>query len=73
MKDLEVVVMPGDGIGKHVMAGALAVLDALEARFGFRLARTTHHDGEAEYYRASTTADIVQAMFERIGATGAPT
>lgn len=55
MKDLEVVVMPGDGIGKEVMAGALAVLDALEARFGFRLART-HHDGGAEYYRATGTA-----------------
>ncbi|MCL4766985.1 MAG: isocitrate/isopropylmalate dehydrogenase family protein [Hyphomicrobiaceae bacterium] len=45
-----IAVMPGEGVGIEVMGAALAVLDAVEARFGVGCARDTVMGG-AHYYR----------------------
>jgi len=45
-----IAVMPGEGIGVEVMAAALAVLDAVEARFGLAFA-TDAIAGGAHHYR----------------------
>jgi 3-isopropylmalate dehydrogenase len=50
MREFEIVVLPGDGIGVEVMEGALAVLDAVERRYGVRFVRRCF-DGGAAYYR----------------------
>lgn len=55
MTDLNIAVMPGDGIGVEVMAGALHVLDVLEKRFGFKLNKQ-HYDGGAALYRETGNA-----------------
>jgi 3-isopropylmalate dehydrogenase len=52
MNAVKVAVLPGDGIGKEVMAAAEAVLEALEPRFELGLA-LEHHDGGAAYYKAT--------------------
>jgi 3-isopropylmalate dehydrogenase len=44
-----VAVMPGDGIGPEVMNAALAVLEPLQRRFGFRLVTGTIPGGAALY------------------------
>ncbi|MEF2552961.1 isocitrate/isopropylmalate family dehydrogenase [Aurantimonas sp. A2-1-M11] len=78
MSDLQIVVLPGDGIGVEVMESGLAVLDALEARCGFRIARNQHPGGAAyfkqtgialtdEASQATRTADAI--LF---GAMGLP-
>ncbi len=61
MADYEIAVFPGDGIGVEVMASALAVLEAIETRFGFTLAKTTW-DGGAAYYR-QTGQDLPDGAF----------
>ena len=58
-----IVVMPGDGIGHEVMAAALAVLEPLERRFGFRLGTETIQGGAA-HYRETGTA-LADEDFER--------
>jgi 3-isopropylmalate dehydrogenase len=50
MSEFEIVVLPGDGIGVEVMEGALAVLDAVERRYGVKFARH-QFEGGAAYYR----------------------
>jgi 3-isopropylmalate dehydrogenase len=45
-----IAVMPGEGVGVEVMAAALAVLEAAQARFGFAC-RTESIPGGAHYYR----------------------
>jgi len=45
-----IAVMPGEGIGVEVMAAALAVLDAVEARFGLAFGRD-EIPGGAHHYR----------------------
>ncbi len=45
-----IAVMPGEGIGLEVMSAALAVLDAVEARFGVGCGRETVMGG-ARYYQ----------------------
>src|SRR5215204_7057785 len=45
-----VAVMPGEGIGVEVMAAALAVLEAVEKRFGLAFA-PDHIPGGAHHYR----------------------
>src|SRR3954451_25275388 len=45
-----IAVMPGEGIGVEVMAAALAVLEAVEARFGLAFARDEIAGG-AHHYR----------------------
>lgn len=55
MTDLNIAVMPGDGIGVEVTDSALHVLSVLEKRFGFQLNKE-HHDGGAELYRQTGVA-----------------
>jgi 3-isopropylmalate dehydrogenase len=62
MVELQIAVLPGDGIGVEVMEGALAALGALEHRFGFRLIRHQHLGGAA-YYR-ETGSDLPDGTFE---------
>ena len=49
MDEFRIVVLPGDGIGIEVMGAAVAVLEELERRFRFRLAKDTHPGGAALY------------------------
>lgn len=42
-----ITVLPGDGIGPEVMDVALDVLDAVSAKFGFEISRSTHLVGGA--------------------------
>ena len=50
MKQYEIAVIPGDGIGKEVMREALRVLDAVASTYGFTL-RLRHFDWSCETYR----------------------
>lgn len=69
MADYEIAVFPGDGIGVEVMDAAMALLDAVEARFGFSLAKT-RWDGGAGYYR-ETGRDLAEGAFEAARAADA--
>ena len=62
MTEHTIAIFAGDGIGPEVMGAAEAVLDALEKRFGLRLARE-RHEGGAAYYR-DTGKDLPQGAFE---------
>ncbi|MEZ5865397.1 MAG: isocitrate/isopropylmalate family dehydrogenase [Geminicoccaceae bacterium] len=62
MNEFQVAVLPGDGIGREVMAVALEVLEVLESRFGLGLA-LQHHDGGAAYYR-ETGRDLAPGVME---------
>jgi 3-isopropylmalate dehydrogenase len=44
-----IAVMPGEGIGLEVMAAALAVLEAVEARFGLAFAQDQIPGGAHHY------------------------
>lgn len=55
MTDIKIAVLPGDGIGVEVMESALSVLQVLEKRFGFRLARH-EYPGGALYYKENGIA-----------------
>ena len=52
MTTYSLAVIPGDGIGREVMPPALAVLDAVAARFGFRLTYEMF-DWSCETYKAT--------------------
>ena len=52
MKQYQIAVIPGDGIGKEVVPVALRVLEAAAAAHGFRL-RLRHFDWSCETYRHS--------------------
>lgn len=62
MADYQIAVFPGDGIGLEVMDSAMAVLEALEQRYGFSLDKT-RRDGGATYYR-ETGKDLPDGAFE---------
>lgn len=62
MREFQIAVFPGDGIGPEVMDAARAVLDALQARFDFTL-HLTRWDGGAAYYR-ETGRDLAEGAFE---------
>ena len=49
-KELEIAVIPGDGIGKEVMPEGLRVLKAAAKRFGLRLAFTPIEWASCEYH-----------------------
>jgi tartrate dehydrogenase/decarboxylase/D-malate dehydrogenase len=51
MRDYKIAALPGDGIGKEVIAAGLAVLETLAPRAGFRLA-VEHFPWGSDYYRA---------------------
>ncbi|MGB7449775.1 MAG: 3-isopropylmalate dehydrogenase, partial [Ornithinimicrobium sp.] len=72
-------VIPGDGVGPEVNAGAMTVLDAAEAAFGFTTHRTVLPLG-AEHYRQTgelLTDDHIDTLREQdaivFGAVGSPT
>ncbi|WP_153397940.1 3-isopropylmalate dehydrogenase [Ornithinicoccus halotolerans] len=71
-------VIPGDGIGPEVTAGALAVLDAAEQRFGFTTERTTVPLGAEHYLQTGEllTDEVVATLREHeailFGAIGDP-
>src|SRR6187200_3026654 len=64
-----IAVMPGEGIGVEVMAAALAVLDAVEARFGLAFA-TDAIPGGAHHYK-DTGAILPEDGMARAGAADA--
>jgi 3-isopropylmalate dehydrogenase len=61
----QIAVMPGEGIGVEVMDAALAVLDAVEARFGFASRRETIPGGAHHYQE--TGAILPKDGLERAG------
>ncbi|MCB2054676.1 MAG: isocitrate/isopropylmalate dehydrogenase family protein [Geminicoccaceae bacterium] len=69
MNEPRIAIFAGDGIGLEVMDAAEAVLDTLERRFGFKLARE-HHPGGAAYYR-ETGRELAQGGFEAARAADA--
>ncbi len=59
---MRIAVLPGDGIGPEITAATLALLEALDARFGLGLAFERHEIGFAALERAGTT--FPDAVFE---------
>ena len=51
MKTYAIAAIPGDGIGKEVVAAGIEVLDALAARHGGMTFRFDHFDWRGEYYK----------------------
>jgi 3-isopropylmalate dehydrogenase len=66
---LHVALMPGDGIGVEVMDAALAVLDAVEERFGIGFRRETVAGGARVY--AETGTAMSEEAFDRAAAADA--
>ncbi len=78
MKSYRIASIPGDGIGKEVIAAGIEVLDALAAKEGFRL-EFEHFDWSSERY-LRTGAYIPDGGLEKLktfdaiffGAVGSP-
>src|ERR1700751_3351369 len=51
MKTYKIAAIPGDGIGKEVIAAGIEVLDALAAREGRFAFRFDHFDWGSDYYK----------------------
>lgn len=56
-----IAVLPGDGIGPEVIQGALDVLDAAEARYGFTTTRNEVAAGANHYLETGELFDAVEA------------
>jgi 3-isopropylmalate dehydrogenase len=56
MTDLDIAVLPGDGIGREVMDACLQVLAAAQKASGGPVLRLTKHDAGAQHYAASGEA-----------------
>ena len=56
-----IAVLPGDGIGPEVIQGALSVLDAAEARYGFTTTRNKVAAGANHYLETGELFDAVEA------------
>ena len=69
MRDYDIAVFEGDGIGPEIMASAIAAIDILEGRFGFVLKRR-HWRGGAAYYREHGV-DLEPGAFEAARAADA--
>lgn len=54
MKQYNIAVVPGDGIGHEIVPAALKVLDRVSAKFGFSVS-TQHFDWGAGYYKQHGT------------------
>ncbi|HLN07895.1 MAG TPA: isocitrate/isopropylmalate family dehydrogenase, partial [Xanthobacteraceae bacterium] len=52
MRQHSIAAIPGDGIGKEVIAAGIEVLDALAAREGGFSFTFDHFDWGADYYKA---------------------
>ena len=59
--DFNIVLLPGDGIGIEVLDAALAVLERIQSRFGFRL-HTDRRPGGAHCYRDTGVAFPAASM-----------
>lgn len=70
--------LPGDGIGPEVIAGAITVLEAAAAKYGFQLTFASHLIGGAAYdatgtpFPAETQAACDEADAILFGAVGGP-
>ena len=75
-RNYRITILSGDGIGPEVMAEALRILDATEAKFGFTVSRSEHLVGGAaidatghplppETVKASEAADAI--LFGSVG------
>src|SRR5580698_5460660 len=53
MKTYKLAIIPGDGIGPEVVAQGLKVLDAAEAKFGFKTERQRFDFGGARYLKTA--------------------
>ena len=51
MKTYKIAAIPGDGIGKEVIAAGIEVLDALAAREGRFAFHYDHFDWGSDYYK----------------------
>jgi len=60
-QDFNIVVLPGDGIGIEVIDAALAVLEAVQARHGFRL-KFDRRPGGAHHYKDTGDAFPAASM-----------
>lgn len=60
---MDIVVLPGDGIGEEITAATLGVLRAADARFGLGLRHETQEIGFAALARTGTT--LPDAVLER--------
>ncbi|WP_017792036.1 3-isopropylmalate dehydrogenase [Leucobacter salsicius] len=56
-----IAVLPGDGIGPEIIQGALDVLDAAEARFGFTTTRNEVAAGANHYLATGELFDAVES------------
>lgn len=52
---MQIVVLPGDGVGPEISEATLAVLDAVDRRFGLGLTFTRHEIGLARLRRSGST------------------
>ena len=57
MRDYRVIVIAGDGIGPEVTQAALAVLEAVQAKDGFRLVLEPHSAGAGHYRETGRAMD----------------
>ena len=76
---MRIAIIPGDGIGKEVIAEAVHVLEAAERAFGFAIEKTEFDWGADRYLRDGTTLpDGAVEMFQNeydailLGAVGDP-
>ena len=65
MSELNIAVMPGDGVGPEVVAESLKVARAAGERFGFKLHTTDYPHGAAHYL--STGRTITDADLDELG------
>jgi 3-isopropylmalate dehydrogenase len=64
VSSLNIAVLPGDGIGREVMAACLAVLDAAQEITGGPTMTTTQHQAGAQYFLESgeaLPAEVIEA------------
>ncbi|MFM8386230.1 MAG: 3-isopropylmalate dehydrogenase [Planctomycetia bacterium] len=78
MRTHQIAVLPGDGIGEEVVAQGLRVLDAVAAKEGFAVAKTTYPHGADHYLktREAMPAEVLREMGTKeailLGAIGDP-
>src|SRR5258706_9261804 len=63
---MKIAVMPGDGVGKEVIAEGLKVLAVVARKFGFKY-ETTHYPFSGEYY-LQTKITLPDSALKELGA-----
>ena len=66
MKEVNVAVLPGDGIGKEIMAACLKILDKVQSKVGGYSLNYKTIDAGAEFY-VRTGIDITDSDFRACG------